>query len=76
MKSSKNVSAVLLGYSIVAGFNIWYKFFDENTVNCGIGGDKIQNVLWRAENIPLPKSLEYVYCIVAQTTWIPTILKK
>ena len=76
MKSSKNVSAVLLGYSIVAGFNIWYKFFDENTINCGIDGDKIQNVLWRAENIPLPKSLEYVYFIVAQTTWIPTILKK
>ena len=49
MKSSKNASTVLLGDSIVAGFlryhNIWYKFFDENTINCGIGGDKIQNVL-------------------------------
>ena len=54
----------MLGDSIVAGFlrylNIWYKLFDENTINCGIGGDKIQNELWRAENIPLPKSLEYL----------------
>ena len=64
MKSSKNVPAVLLGDSIVAGFlrypNIWYKFFDENTINCGTVGDKIQSVLWSAENIPLPKLLEYV----------------
>ena len=64
MKSSKNASTVLLGDSIVRGFlrypNIWYKFFNENTINCGIGGDKIQNVLWRAEYIPLPQSLEYV----------------
>ena len=64
IKSSRNVSAVLLGDSIIAGFlrhpNIWYKFFDENTINCGIRGDKVQNVLWRVENIPLPQSLEYV----------------
>ena len=64
IKSSKSASAVLLGDSIVAAFlrypNIWYKFFDENTRNCGFGGDKIQNVSWRAENIPLPQSLEYV----------------
>ena len=64
IKSSRNVSAVLLGDSIIAGFlrhpNIWYKFFDENTINCGIGGGKVQNVLWRAENISLPQSLEYV----------------
>ena len=55
MKSSKNVPTVLLGDSIVAGFlrhpNIWYKFFNENTTNYGIGGDKIQNVLWRAEYV-------------------------
>ena len=64
IKSSKNVSAILLGDSIIAGFlrypNIWYKFFDENTINYEIGGNKIQTVLWRAEKIPLPQSLEYV----------------
>ena len=64
IKSSKKVSAVLLWDSITAGFlrypNIWYKFFHENTINCGIGDDKVQNVLWGVENIPLPQSLEYV----------------
>ena len=64
MKLLKNVSAVLLGDSIVAGFlryhNIWYKFFNENTINCGIGGYKIQKVLRRAENILLSRSLEFV----------------
>ena len=64
IKSSRNVSAVLLGDSIIAGFlrypNICFKFFDGNTRNCGVGRDKVQNVLWRVENIPLPQSLEYV----------------
>ena len=46
MKLSKNTSTVLLGDSIVAGFlrypNIWYKFFNENTINCGIGGARFK----------------------------------
>ena len=50
--------------SIIAGLfrypNIWYKFFDENTTNCGVTGDKVQNVLLRAKNIPPPQSLECV----------------
>ena len=28
-----------------------------NTVNCGIGGDRTQNVLWRADNMYLPDSV-------------------
>ena len=40
---------------------IWFELFDRNTVNCGIGGDKIQNVLWRAGNVPLPTSMKYVF---------------
>ena len=47
IKSSKNVSTVLLGDSIVADFlryrNIWYKFFNKNTINCGIGGDRLKH---------------------------------
>ena len=49
IKSFRNISAVLLRDSIIAGFlrypNIWYKFFDENTINCGVGGDKVQNIM-------------------------------
>ena len=29
-------------------------------MNCGIGNDKVQNILWGVENVPLPQSLEYV----------------
>ena len=31
-----------------------------NTLNFGIGGDKIQNVLWHITNLPLPSSLQYI----------------
>ena len=30
------------------------------TLNCGIGGDRIQNVLWRAQNFPVISSLKNV----------------
>ena len=65
MKPLKNISTIQLGDSIVAGFlrypNIWYKFFNERIINYRIGGNTIQNVLWRAEYIPLPQSLQYVF---------------
>ena len=56
---------VLTGDSIVAGLsryaNIWRTFFKTfHTLNYGIGGDRTQHVLWRAENATLPNSLKYV----------------
>ena len=29
-----------------------------NTLNCGIGGDRVQNVLWQAQNLPVISSLK------------------
>ena len=41
--------------------NIWRIFFKTfHTLNYGIGGDRTQHVLWRAENATLPNSLKYV----------------
>ena len=56
---------VLIGDSIVAGLsryaNIWRTFFKTfHTLNYGIGRDRTQHVLWRAENATLPNSLKYV----------------
>ena len=56
---------VLIGDSIVAGLsrnaNIWRTFFKTfHTLNYGIGGDRTQHVLWRAENATRPNSLKYV----------------
>ena len=56
---------VLIGDSIVAGLsryaNIWRTFFKTfHILNYGIGGDRTQHVLWRAENASLPNSLKHV----------------
>ena len=33
--------------------NIWRRYFKPlNAINCGIGGERIQNVLWRINNLP------------------------
>ena len=66
LKAKSNTSAVVIGDSIAAGLmrfqNVWDENFTRDTVNCGMGGDKTQNVLWRSTNIPLPlpQSLKYV----------------
>ena len=64
-KSSTNSKLVLLGDSIIANFSKCTDVFDNffssfRTLNFGISGDKIQNVLWCAKNITLPSSLEYI----------------
>ena len=57
-------ATILIGDSIVAGLsrcqNIWNGNFSFDTLNCGIGGDKVQNVLWRAHNLPAVKSVRNV----------------
>ena len=64
LKAKSNTSTVVIGDSIAADLirykNIWDKNFNRDTANCGIGGDKTQNVLWRSKNIPLPHSFRYV----------------
>ena len=54
---------VLVGDLIVAGLsryqNVWDKFLKLlEALNCGIGGDRIEHVLWRALNLPVFSSLK------------------
>ena len=63
--SSTNAKLVLIGDSINESFDkcndIFNKFFlSFCTVNFGINGDKIQNVLWCVCNMTLPASVEYL----------------
>ena len=55
-KFAKNTfEFILIGDSNVAGLtwyqNVWEKFLKPlTTLNCGIGGDRIQHISWRALN--------------------------
>ena len=60
---------ILIGDSIVAGLsryqNVWDKFLKPlKAWNCGIGGDRIEHVLWRALNLSVFSSLKniVVFC--------------
>ena len=58
-------STLLLGDSIVAGLsrypNVWDECFAQiNALNLGIGGDCIENVLWRVIDLPLLLSVKNV----------------
>ena len=63
--SSTNAKLVLLRDSITGNFDKCSDIFDKfflpfRTLNFGICGDKIQNVLWRVYNMTLPASVGYV----------------
>ena len=55
--------SLFIGDSIAYGFkrypHIWDKYYGNLALNCGTGGDKVENTLWRAENLTLPSGIEY-----------------
>ena len=56
---------LLIGDSLVAGLSrypaVWNEFFEPlNSINFGISGDRVENVLWRSIHLPLPPSLSKV----------------
>ena len=59
-----NATTLLIGDSIKAGLssypNVWKKYFLRNSVNFGIGGDRVENVLWRSQNLPILPSLNKI----------------
>ena len=61
----RQAKVIILGDSLVANLSrypsVWdHHFRDLNAVNCGIGGDCAQHVLWRADNFYLPGSVSAV----------------
>ena len=68
LKLSK-AKLALVGDSIVSGLHmypvVWNELFTPlGAINLGIGGDKVENILWRIEDTNLPPTLQYffVYC--------------
>ena len=60
----ENINSIIIGDSIVAGLtrytNIWNNLFGNSFINLGISGDRVENVLWRAREIPFIPSLKNV----------------
>ena len=63
-KLSRNYyETIIIRDSIVAKLicyqSVWAKFLQPLTaLNCGIGGDKVQHVLWCSHNLPIVKSIK------------------
>ena len=65
-----NIKNVLIGDSIFANFNrpenndLWNNHFASNSINLSIGGDKIENALWRILNKELPPSARNIFILI------------
>ena len=60
--NSKSFKSILIGDSLIAGlhryYKIWNNFFKPtDALYCSIGRDKVQNVLWQMQNLPISPSL-------------------
>ena len=57
-------TVMLFGASIVKGLrrysSVW-RSLPRKTINCGIGGDRTENVLWHIENFNIPASAKYIF---------------
>ena len=60
----ENINSIIIRDSIVAGLtrytNVWNNLFGNRFINLGISGDRVENVLWRARDIPILPSLKNV----------------
>ena len=63
--NDKNFDTILIGDSLIAGLarysKVWNRFFKPlNAFNCGIGGDRVEHLLWRAYDLRCFSSLRNV----------------
>ena len=64
LNTNRNIQTVLLADSIIQGLSRYKKicnsFFRKDTLNCGIWGDKVENLLWQAERLELPPTIRHI----------------
>ena len=57
-------TTLIIGDSIAKGLcrymDIWDHYFGKDTVNLGIGGDKVEDIIWRVSNLDASKEVRYV----------------
>ena len=65
LNTNRNIQTLLLGDSLIQGLSrhtkIWKLFFEKDTLNCGIQGDKVEKLLWRAENLEFPPANKWLF---------------
>ena len=57
---------ILIGDSLISNLcffpDVWEKYLlNHRPLNLGIGGDKVENVLWRIQNIDFPKTATHIF---------------
>ena len=64
LKEKKQYETLIIGDSLVYGLRryntVWEHFFKNITLNCGIRGDRLENTLWRAENLDIPLNIQNI----------------
>ena len=64
LNTNRNIQTVLLGDSTIQRLSrykkAWNSFFGKDTLNCGIRGDKVENLLWRAEKLECPPAIRQI----------------
>ena len=79
----ENINSIITGDSIVVGLtrytNIWNNLFGNRFINVGISGDRVENVLWRARDIPSLPSLKMslflikILLMISLKVWLPSV---
>ena len=74
LAKNSNATTLLIRDSIIAGFNSypseWNKYFGNNSVNFGIRGDRVQNVLWISINLPILSSLSKIVILCGNQQYL------
>ena len=64
LNTNTNIQTVLLGDSLIQGLfrykKVWNSFFRKDTLNCGIWGDKVENLLRRAEKLEFTPAIRQI----------------
>ena len=64
LDTNRNIQTLLLNDSLTQGLSrytkVWNSFFGKDTLNCGLQGDKVQNLLWRAGKLGFPPAIRQI----------------
>ena len=67
LKTDRNIQTVLLGDSLIQELSrytkVWNSFFGKDTLNCGIRGDKVENLLRRVEKLEFPPAIRQIVAL-------------